>query len=251
LDIFIESLGLAIEYCGLHWHNENSPEPRLRNYHRDKMLLAKSHGIKLITIFEDEWLERQPQVKGFLLSVLKLNAKIPARKCRVSEIDKVDAFEFLDAFHIQGPVQGSTYLGLYFESDLVGVLVGGSHHRGNEGAVLKRLCFKSGLTVVGGASKLFKVYRNIIEAKNLEKIISWSDNRWTTGGIYQKLGFALKAELGPDYQYVKRQKRYSKQSLRKTNAEVLSGKTEKELREEQGYNRIWDCGKKTWECSTS
>jgi hypothetical protein len=35
-------------------------------------------------------------------------------------------------------------------------------------------------------------------------------------------------------------------SLRKTPEERLTGKSEVELRVEQGYNRIWDCGHRTY-----
>jgi hypothetical protein len=34
--------------------------------------------------------------------------------------------------------------------------------------------------------------------------------------------------------------------LKKTPEERLINKTEKELRQEQGFYRIWDCGKKRW-----
>jgi len=247
IDIYLEEQNLGIEYCGLYWHNEDSPEPRLKGYHLSKMLLAKSVGARLITIFEDEWLERQSQVKGFLLSVLGINSlKIPARKCTVEPLEKIEALEFLKAHHIQGPASGSLYLGLVYDTDLVGVIVGGAHHRGRDGLVLKRLCFKGGVTVMGGASKLFEAFKQNASSQGHKLIISWSDNRWSEGGIYNTLGFQLEKDSEPDYQYVRRSKRYSKQSLRKTAEEVVTGRTELELRREQGYSRIWDCGKKTW-----
>ncbi len=36
IDLYDETSGIGFEYCGLFWHNELSPEPRLRNYHYDK-----------------------------------------------------------------------------------------------------------------------------------------------------------------------------------------------------------------------
>ena len=252
LDLYIPSRNLAIEYCGLYWHNEDSPEPRLQTYHYDKMKLAESQGIRLITIFEDEWFNRPLQVQNFLSSVLgKSTNKIAARKCEIKEIDKVTGKSFLDTYHIQGPARLSVvWVGIFFQNELVGVISGGRHHRQGHRTtlVLDRLCFKSGTTVQGGASRLFKSLTTFARANHYTQILSWSDNRYSQGNVYQKLGFALDQELGPDYSYVKSGvlKRFSKQSLKKKGAERTGDLTEQELRKAQGFSRIWDCGKKRW-----
>jgi hypothetical protein len=111
---------------------------------------------------------------------------------------------------------------------------------------LDRLVFADGVRVVGGASKLFKALAIWAINHGYYEIVSWSDNRWSEGNVYDKMGFFLEEELPPDYSYVKGDNRYSKQSLKKTSAEKLTGKTESQLRREQGYDRIWDCGKKRW-----
>ena len=252
LDIYIPSRNLAIEYCGLYWHNEDSKEPRLRTYHYDKMKLAEANGIRLITIFEDEWLNRQNQVKNFLSSVLGLSTvRIAARKCVLKGVSKETGKAFFEQYHIQGPARLSfVYFGLYYQDELVGVISGGRHHRQGHAdtLVLDRLCFRSGVTVQGGASRLFKKLTEYARANRYDQILSWSDNRWSQGNVYRKLGFVLDQELGPDYCYVKNNvlKRFSKQSLKKKGAERTGDKTERELRKDQGFSRIWDCGKKRW-----
>lgn len=67
-----------------------------------------------------------------------------------------------------------------------------------------------------------------------------------TGDVYKKIGMIKDGEIDPDYYWVKGRKRYHKSGLRKTEEEKLSGKTEKELREEQDYFRIYDLGKIRW-----
>ena len=71
---------VAFEYNGLFWHCEDSLQPRLKDYHIGNLKVCRSHGIRFLSIFEDEWLLRQEQVKGFLRSALGKNSvKLEAR----------------------------------------------------------------------------------------------------------------------------------------------------------------------------
>lgn len=252
IDIYLPKLKLGIEYCGLYWHSELFRPP---NTHYEKMCLANKNGIRLITIFEDEWLDRKEQVKGFLMSVIgRCSRKIHARKCSILQITKQDANKFLNEHHIQGAPSRTTLIsfGIFLDTDngkeLVGVITGGRHHRalGNDILVLNRLCFKVGYQVAGGASKLFNALIRWAKDNKYKKVISWSDNRWSQGNVYNKLGFELEAELPPDYSYVKQGKRFTKQFLKKNPKKDDMTKTEAELRRAEGYTRIWDCGKKRW-----
>lgn len=74
-------------------------------------------------------------------------------------------------------------------------------------------------------------------------IVSFSDNRLFGGGVYAKIGFKLDGEIPPDYYWVKNSKRYHKSGLRKKPGEIG---TETQLREAQGYFKVWDLGKKRW-----
>jgi predicted acetyltransferase len=92
-------------------------------------------------------------------------------------------------------------------------------------------------------SKLLKVF---CQEYSPTSIVSFSDNRLFSGGVYEKMGFKYDGEVPPDYYWVKGGRRFHKSSLRKRGEERTSGKTERELREAQGYRRIWDLGKKRW-----
>jgi hypothetical protein len=154
LDIYIPTLKLGIEYCGLYWHNDTRIDAK---YHHDKMKLANSHGIRLITIFEDEWLEREPQIKNFLKSVLGISEiRLFARKCKIEQINKKQCDDFMDKYHIQGAsISSIVSFGIFNNEDLVGVVSGSKHHRsGHSDLVLDRLCFKTGTTIAGGSSRL-------------------------------------------------------------------------------------------------
>ena len=62
LDILIPSKKISIEYCGLHWHGQALLGPAARAKHAAKTLACRKAGIRLITIFEDEWLYRKEAV---------------------------------------------------------------------------------------------------------------------------------------------------------------------------------------------
>jgi hypothetical protein len=60
------------------------------------------------------------------------------------------------------------------------------------------------------------------------------------------MGDRYNGEVCQSYYWVKNLNRYHKSGLRKKKSELKSNKTEYELREEQGFSRIWDLGKKRW-----
>lgn len=249
IDLYSEELKLGIEYCGLYWHHEFSPQPRNRSYHFDKYRQCLDKQVRLVTIFEDEWKLKNIQCKDFIRSLLhKFDSTVYARNCVVEEIDKESFCLFCDKHHIQGKCNSLVRFGIFNNGELLGVMSLGRHHRSND-LVLNRLCFKFGVQVLGGASKLFSRCLKWCEGRH-EKIITWSDNRWSSGKIYEKLGFTLEKELPPDYSYVVARggsvKRLSKQSCKKSNKGCPVDKTEREWMAELGYARMWDCGKKRW-----
>jgi hypothetical protein len=253
LDLYDKDKKMAIEYCGIYWHSEDSLEPRLSKYHYNKYKGCKNKGIRLLTIFDDEWKNKQNIIKSVILSKLGLfNKRIYARKCTTKQIDKKTFSDFCEIYHIQGKNSLSLIcFGLFFENELVGVVDLGRHHRKKEKdiMVLTRLCFKEGLQIVGGSSKLFKACVDWCKNNNISKIISWSDNRWSDGSVYVNLGFSFEEELRPDYCYVdlkNPKKRISKQSQKKSNSNCPENMTELEWAKSRGLSRIWDCGKTRW-----
>lgn len=250
LDLYNENLKLAIEYCGLYWHNENSPQPRLHDYHYQKYVNCKNKKIRLILIFEDEWKSKREICESRIKSILELQNKIYARKCKIKEISKKEFNKFTSENHIQGSNNlGIVFYALFHEEEIVGAISLGRHHRNKKNIVLDRLCFKRNINIVGGSSRLFKACKEWAKNNNYKKIISWSDNRWSQGNVYKKMGFVLEEELEPDYTYVNiknPKKRISKQSQSKKRTNCPEGKTEKEWCLERGLSRIWDCGKKRW-----
>ena len=111
IDIYLPEYKLAIEYCGLYWHSELYKD---KNYHLNKLQLCEEKGIRLITIFEDEWLENEELVKEKLLNIIGKSEKkrLYARKCEIVTVNKKDKKIFLNENHIQGDGKSSVNIGL-------------------------------------------------------------------------------------------------------------------------------------------
>lgn len=243
LDIYLPEKNLAIEYCGLYWHSEISGSKKW-NYHYNKMGMTNKKGIRLITIFSDEWINNKDLVKTKLLQILQLQSyKIGARKCAISEISAKTAKAFYDKNHIQGSRKnlGKT-IALTHDSEIVAAMsfvpIGGKNYE---------LCrFASSISIAGGASKLLKYF---CKNNDWDSIISFADLRWSEGDLYKKLGFTEISRVPPMQTYVENYKnRYHKLKIKKERlSNYEPGKTEWQLMKELGYDRIWDCGKIKYE----
>lgn len=256
IDIWSEHSPIAIEYCGLYWHSEANLSEK--NYHLNKMISVENKGKQLITIFEHEWLERNDVVKSILKTKLGKNGcVIFARKCQIVEIlDLKQVRTFLNEHHLQkSPNKIVLAVGIFDGKDLLGIMSFGPHHRQksiyNRNIVLNRLVFRKETTVVGGASRMFKFAKDILRHQNYQNIISWSDNRWSNGDVYGKMGFVMSKIIPRDYMYCKGQKMRSKQSMTKKIMGCPKEITERDFAATLGWFRVWDCGKKSWIYSLS
>ncbi len=249
LDVYIPSRNLAIEFNGLYWHNELFVEYK---YHLNKTIECEKQGIKLIHIFEDEWLYKQDIVKSRLKNILGLTTnKVFGRKCVIKEVSINDNKAFLDINHIQGNVNSNIKLGLYYNNELVSLMTFGKGRiamGGNSNQYeLVRFCNKLDTSVIGGADKLLQYF---IKTYNPKEIISYADRRWSQGGLYGKLGFTFIHDSSPNYHYIKNNKRYYRFGFRKSIL-VKEGfdpnKSEHQIMLDRGYYRIYDCGSKKYE----
>lgn len=250
LDIYVPSKRIGIEYNGLRWHSEEFNKDK--NYHLKKLELCNSKGIKLIQVFEDEWVENKELVKDKILHLLGVyndKPKIYARKCDVKEIDKILARDFLTINHIQGFVPSSIYLGCFYHEELVGVMTF-IKEKMNGYWNLSRFASSNDYICEGVGGKLFKYF---IRHYGPKEVKSFADRRWTLNSdnnLYVKLGFQLESTLKPDYRYVFREE-YGLKRIHKFNFRIhmLNKKyglpltmTETQMTNMLGAYKIWDCG---------
>lgn len=250
LDVFIPRLRIGFEFSGLYWHSESSnlAVGRVKAYDNYKRCLASDRGIRLYTIFEDEWINQKEIVKSRIKNILGVGngKRIYARNCRVDFITSKDANKFLRKNHLQGSGRSNVRIGLFLDAELVSVMTFSKNNisrKVNEWEI-NRFCSKIDSNVVGGASKMFK---HFIKNHSPETVISYADSRWSDGELYRTMGFDLVHQTPPNYWYFRpnemvRKHRYS---LRKNSSDKPE-LTEYENRLEQGYLRIWDCGSSKW-----
>lgn len=208
-------------------------------------------GIKLFQIWEDQWRDRRPVVERLLLSklgVLDLE-KVNARECVIQEISKMDAEPFMNENHIQGAVGASVYVGLFTrDCELVGVC---QFLKTNKDGEYNLNRYATSKNVRGGFTKALKYFERAYQPT---KIITFSDNDYSDGGLYHTNGFKCDLLLEPDYYYTDssfsyrfHKFRFRKERFKKdSNLIYEEGLTEKELAQLNNLTRVWDSGKVRW-----
>ena len=246
IDIFLPGINVGIEFNGLRWHSELFNKDK--NYHIKKTDKCKKKGISLLQIFEDEWVYKKEIVKHKLIHFIKCDntPKIYARKCKIMEIDKKEAYDFLEQYHIQGHAISTISLGAFFNNRLISVM---TFLREGGKWTLNRFTTDYNYTICGIGGKLLSFF---IKNYNPEYIQTYADRRWTTNedNLYIKIGFTKHSCVVPSYYYVTNKnsykRRYHKFNFRKSILHKKYGlplsMTEKEMTEQLGYYRIYDCG---------
>lgn len=254
-DVYIPSKKFGIEFDGVYFH---SSKFKSNGYHAEKLKEAEEAGVTLVQIFSDQWEFANNQAKALLASRLGVSSRGTfARYCKIAEISNEEARSFHEKYHIQGWKRNGTNVALILDSEIVAVMTFTSIYskRGevsNPGE-FELARFSSKLRVVGGASKLFSYFVKFYKAK---KVVSYSDNRLFSGGMYGSLGFLREGVTQPSYTYVVQGRRVHKSHFRHSNlAKVLGeaydpAKTEREICENAGYYQVYDSGLTRWVWNT-
>lgn len=254
IDIYLPEYNIAIEFNGLYWHSELAGKNKY--YHVNKTIACNKKNIRLIHIFEPMWLNNQHLVLSRLRNLLnRVNERIFARKCKiVRNLPTSTVRSFLNKNHIQGYAASSFNNGLMYNGKLISVMTfGKSRYNSKYEYELIRFCSEQNISVVGGASKLFK---DFIKQHNPSTVISYSDRCWNTGNVYRQLGFTYSHSSKPNYFYFKENSellsrvKFQKHKLPAILDKFDSNLSEWENMKANGYNRVWDCGNDVfvWSC---
>lgn len=251
IDIYCPSIKVGIEFNGLYWHSEHFKEDPIY-CHLNKTNIAKEKGIKLIQIFEDEWIEHSDIVKSLIRKILQSKdvTVINANDCSISEVQNKEASAFLELNNLQGKCKAKYYYGLYFNDMIVSLIaISYSSKKGNY--IIPRLCETLNIFVIDGFIKLLSYVIRLLKPKN---IVAYADKRYCEEELYETLGFSYVKTMQPDYYYVIDHSRESKTNYTKKKL-VEQGfdndKTEHQIMLERGIYRIYDCGKDLYELKTN
>lgn len=264
LDIYIPEHNLAIEYCGEYWHGTKSEEDERqnKNRHYDKFKACEAKGIRLLTVYESEWLDHPEVIKRLIRNAIdKGRGSLMARKCEINGVSHKDAATFFDKYHPQGGGGSGVHYGLFHNDKLVACMrfTLGANDRGvNADRVWTLSRYATRVSVTGGASRLLKAF---LEDHKPESIKSFSDNRYFTGALYSHLGFVLEEHTAPDYQVWHQklgllpktawQRKALPARIRELGADErfepdTDPRSERQMTFALGARRVFDCGKKRW-----
>lgn len=251
-DICIPSSKLLIDIHPTITHNsymsiyDASSNGLDKMYHFNKTKLASDHGWRCINVFDwDDWdkiinLIKQPKFIYY------------ARTLKLSEVSKKQCDEFENTYHLQGTCYGqSVRLGLYNNAgDLIQIMTFGKpRYTHKYDWELLRLCTKSEIRVVGGASKLFAYFKKHYEGS----IISYCDRSKFNGSVYEKLGMMHDHSTDPAKVWSKDTFKITDNLLRTRGYDQLfgtnygKGTSNEELMIEHGWLPVYDCGMSVYE----
>lgn len=238
LDIFVPTLNLAIEFNGGYWHSERFKD---KNYHLHKYNLCKSKGIRLVSIWEWEYLKDKDKIENFIKNLILEKKKLFARKLNIKEIDVKSQREFLESNHIQGYVPCTYALGLFNGDELVQLMTLRIKSKKDKLFEIGRLATKTGFTVVGGSKRLFK---HLLSLVDFEIIISYNNMDKFTGDTYESLGMTYESTSIP-YGWIRNTEylpRYATQKSKLIKQGFDKNLSESEIMRSEGFEKIYFTG---------
>jgi DNA-binding transcriptional regulator YiaG len=254
LDIVIPDSNVAIEYCGVYWHSEVHGD-RNEMYHNTKHNRCADVGLQLIQLWSSDWVHNREVVESRLRAKLTQNVvRIYARSLNIVELNTHQEREFFDTNHLQGYSKSSMSYALIDSNGKLHAAMSFCKTRFSKQHEYELLRFANtkNEVVIGGASKLFK---HFIDNINPESIITYSMRRWNIGSLYSTLGFNRTHVSDPGYYYFKingdtnklyHRSNFQKHKLASKLDNFDANFTEWQNMQNNGYDRIWDCGNDVW-----
>lgn len=251
LDIYVPGRNIAIEYNGLYWHSsEHNNDNR---YHLDKTLACERRGIRLIHLWEHEWLFDTQKMKGFLTNVFSAKIHLGARKCVLKKVDPKEEKRFLNEHHLQGYRKSLVCYGLFYEGGLAQIMsFSKPRYRKSAEYELLRLCTVAGVIVQGGAERLLHAFK---EEYHPTSIVSYCNRDKFEGDVYTRLGFEGE-NIVPSVFYVRLGKNgyesFSASSLNALGADRLlgtdfgKGTANRQIVLDHGYREIHGVGQQAF-----
>lgn len=186
VDAYIPSLQIAVEFNGLYWHSKQAGKDD--NYHYDKWLACRNKGVRLITIWEDDWRDRPNAVKSFLSSALKPESNT-GKNNSIVKINNNDAKRFtnndcLSSCIITNNQDDVKYIGSCDNNGVIKSLLSYSIEDKN--------CYIHLYGDSGNFKSLVEHIVHICQGSNVSTITTHSDNDISDESVYVEIGFSLK-----------------------------------------------------------
>ncbi|MGZ3919897.1 MAG: hypothetical protein ACXVNM_08060 [Bacteroidia bacterium] len=203
-----------------------------------------SSGRKSISLFppSDLLVTAPEKLVATIQSRLSLNKKVFARNCEVKRIEKGQAQEFLNKYHLMNSTQSASNYGLFLKDELLAVASfskGRKMNRlpGNKRSFeLIRFCSKDGITVTGGLTRLLK---NFCREKEAGDIMTYIDKQFSSGQSFIKAGFVKHSETAPHSSLINK-KTFERIAL-KDESEVINEQLFYRFKNEGNLKLVFTC----------
>jgi hypothetical protein len=243
IDVYMPDERVAVELNGAYWHDEiRLPNPSTSHAYKTKE--CAKIGITLIHIWDTEWYNQRPIVESMLRAKLgKTPVRLGASKCKLRIVSASDARVFLDDNHLQGRANSTKRYGLYRSDELLALMTFKLNHKTGIWS-LSRFCNKLNTSIFAGAKRLLTAF----EREHVGvKLVTYANRRFSTGDLYQKLGFEQVSITPPTPWWVVNGRLYHHTHFRKYKQHKLlenfdPGQTEVQNMHSHGHYRVYDCG---------
>lgn len=243
IDIFVPALNFGVELHGAYRHSYGTIESKTqRRKHQRKALAAIKKKVSLFQIFDYEWMHKRRIVESSIKHSLGLSDRAYARKCKVIRCNSDAVKAFFDDNHLAGYRPAKHHYCLETGGEIVCAI---SLSPLKDGYEIIRFANKSGMSIVGGFSRLLDAFK---KDKDPKMIFTYSDARMPSrGSVYERCGFTRIGITKPGYFYWRNNKvfdrrKFQKHKLRKTLSSYDDAKTEAENMFANRYRRIWNAG---------
>lgn len=256
LDIYCPDKKIAFEFNGSFWHSD---EQKDKNYHFLKFKLCEQQNIRLISIFEKDWIEKKNKILNFIRDLFVPQQKIFARNTIINTISNEEAKSFCEKYHLGGfGINIKKNIGLFFNNELISVMSFSKPRftkSKNNDWEINRFCTKSGVSIIGGASKLFSYF---LKTENPSSVITYSDCNYFSGNVYKNLGFTFLNFTSTPYYWFKNKTSVSREKaqpkiLKEKYPEVYKKASEQQpdsiesfIMHTLGFTKVSMVGNKKW-----
>ena len=176
-------------------------------------------------------------------------ARVRAKKCQIRDLTSVEYKNFINEFHIQGSIVSSIKYGL-FKDDLLLAAMSFNKSRYNKDYEYEmgRYCVRPGFVIHGNASRLL---HHFIREKDPKSIITYCDYRWSSGRVYEAIGFKLLHDSACGFFWAKDGQMYNRRGWWKARLPEKLDHFDPNLSAHNnmranGFVKIYDIGQRTY-----
>ncbi len=235
-----------------------------------KILSGYEEGNDILYLYEDRWFGRKESVQKRILARMGNFVSVFARKCKVIKDSDVKAdsrihksiSDFLVENHSYGDAKCKYRYALEYGGKIVAVATFSAPRpmprlvQDNSGGQIfdsyewVRYASVPDVRVVGGMGRLFKAFLADAErmSRNAQRpfeVMTYSDTEWSSGEVYEKLGFRLVQVRKPVGFYVD-SKTYSRVAINKVSPQFECGDTYVEVMNMGSRKYLYNCSPIDW-----